>query len=688
MLIELKTLPIKYETPSVHVEFLDEEIPKTTKDTEEIEFPLAEIKKLGPLEYCVNFFRGFYELILENFYTILLFIMLIVGVIIYDKTLEPCTKEEKICIKTIGSQLMNWFLIIWIVSMMYSGMILAMYYRKITRLFCIPLIGCLLYIFFVSNGWTYSSHGNYNNLVLIALIAINISLFVIFRKYYKFIKKTKYPGFALFMTLVIYTLMIGLVNYIGNNGCQRWGNGFNNTRILTKETYCKLENQNLCWYNYFNLLNDFIVNQIISIGGYFLSHPATFYMNLNLTELALLKNNLVSLPQTNHWSNQDRSIENFENNIINNMRIINSMYQETNNSIEVLLNDTSFLPQISFFLKRNETVLQKARENLENAKNKPLTKNVIAIYLDEISRSQFISKFKTTFKWIEQFYNNSNSSHEAYQFYRYHAVSDNIKENFMSTYFGIPVDSQNGQPLNKAFRNQGFITAASHNYCSSQHFIYHENEAAKIAFEPYDYENLALFCYPFSSGPIKQYKEKLSYESDLMANFFGKNPTEYIFQYSKEFWNVYPNESKFLDLGLIDLKSKNEKELKDIDYYLSNFLKDMSKKEFFNETTILIYSVIGAPLNLISYLTENIGASNPEVRLPAMFLMLPRNIANQYGEKLRSNEQVLTSGYDIHNLMESLSGCNENTWRGGNLFESIQSKRNCKNIYANSCVCQ
>ena len=81
-----------------------------------------------------------------------------------------------------------------------------------------------------------------------------------------------------------------------------------------------------------------------------------------------------------------------------------------------------------------EEVIHKEKEN--GTYDERIDKNVVIIYIDNISRAHFIRKMKKTVKWLEQYVDNEESDYTTYQYTRYHSSMYATSGNNAALFYG------------------------------------------------------------------------------------------------------------------------------------------------------------------------------------------------------------------------------------------------------------
>ena len=137
---------------------------------------------------------------------------------------------------------------------------------------------------------------------------------------------------------------------------------------------------------------------------------------------------------------------------------------------------------------------------------------------------------------------------------------------------------------------------------------------------------------------------------------FGLDTFHFIFEFGNKFWNLYPDNKKFLRLTFQDAHEVKGQVIKYLDKYLYNFLNELYEKKFLNDTAIFIFSNHGNNyFNIYYYLFKN-DDSLIERTYGTLFIILPSNIEKNiykdyYYKNAYINQQTLISPFDIHDTL-------------------------------------
>lgn len=125
--------------------------------------------------------------------------------------------------------------------------------------------------------------------------------------------------------------------------------------------------------------------------------------------------------------------------------------------------------KLEFSVKRNETRAQEQlklrseiieKEKAQGVYDERIDKNVLFLYIDNISRANFERRLKKTAKWLEQFVDNEDSEYQTYQFFRYHSVFYNTEYTSAAMYYGqIKQVSNTSNNIFNSYSRNGYVTA-------------------------------------------------------------------------------------------------------------------------------------------------------------------------------------------------------------------------------------
>lgn len=324
---------------------------------------------------------------------------------------------------------------------------------------------------------------------------------------------------------------------------------------------------------------------------------------------------------------------------------------------EVIIDFKKEFPEMSVRVKKDEQLVEKRQKMRKAAKNsKFITKNVIHLFIDSLSRDNFRRKMPKSFARLNSYFNNKNSPARTYQFFKYHALASWTFANMVPTGFGVDSGFQgNAIHSNKYFKEKGFILGQSHNYCQREFYDLEPGNVEKFVWDGFDHDANLLGCDPNYSVPGHPFAILNGSYGMKRRCMYGKDTSWYVFDYGKKFWKAYIDEPKYLRLAFIDAHEGTGEVVKYMDEKFIDFFDFLETEGSLNDTTIVFQSDHG--VNMPGFYTF-VDAEDfwIEKTLPSLYLIVPQHVANEYDEVLKAKENLMLSPFDVHNTLLHLSG--------------------------------
>ena len=610
------------------------------------------------------------EYIKHNLFTktdIYLGIMNIIGIVLYHIGLMPCEKDPSECTIKRG---MIFYVTIGILSaissILFSIYISITLYKKkhfLHYLYTIPA-----YIYFITKykGTETIDHGFYNALgwVIILILIVPIVLFCFF--IYNLIKNKKY--IFLCAIVIIFLLIILIYNNLSGFSCDFWDLGLNNTKINNdKDLYpCHvlIPEKDKCYLKKMDAFFDFskIFRPSCTAQDILEGEKKNLLNSLSDKYFGVSKLNHFGYPITTipekYSMYSVRDLPEFQERINHNM-IKMDLYNKENYpdepfpEVELFFNENNY-GRIKINVIKNETL---SKERKEISKNKhSLFNNVLIIYIDAISRNLFQRKFYKLSKYIEQYmpYNKDEKEkgYSSFQFMKYNTLKGLTLPNIKSMFYGISLDESDGINVVKFYKKQGYITGHTGTTCGKEIFSVNGLlQSQHLDYDNWDHENIALFCDPNFFDA--RYPVNKGVASVLKRCLYGKYGFEYMIEYTKQFWNLYPDNKKFFR---IHFNEGHEGSMELVTYLadpLLEFVKYFFDNNLLKDTFIFIVSDHGnhmvGPWAIIrpkDYILES--------TLATLFFIIPNNnklYENGLYDIIHKNQQIFLTPYDIHDTM-------------------------------------
>ena len=649
----------------------------------------------------------FSEKIKRNYLTkknLFLVILNIAGIVFYNYSLMTCESDATICTLKQG---LFFYVKIGILTFLsaicfsiYAS--ITLYYNKyyFHYLYTIPP-----YLYFIINhtGTDTPEHGLYNSLGWIIFNFLIISITLSILKIYNLIKYKNYK--TVFYIIIIILGVIIYFNTLPGFSCDFWPYGLNNTRVDNdKNKYaCELmmPGKDKCYLRKMDGVFDFsrIFRPSCAAESVLGEEKQRFLNSLDDKFFGVSKLNHFGYPITTVPEKFDMlkssSLREYQE-LINHNTIKMDLYNEENYpgfpypEVEVFFDENNH-GRVKINLTRNDTL---STERKEVAKDKnSIFNNVFILYIDSISRNLFRRKFHKLAKLIEQYMpynrNEKEKPFNSFQFLKFNTFMGLTFPNIKAMFYGVDLDNPNGVNVLKYYKQQGFVTGHTGTTCARE--IYSVVNAIvdmgkDLDYDVWDHENIALFCDPnFFDATYLLYR---GVQSVLKRCLYGKYGFEYIIEYSKQFWNAYPDNKKFYRVHFNEPHEGSTELLTYLADPIYEFVKYFFDNNLFNDTFLLILSDHGTKL-IGPYTFMRPQDYVLEETLPALFFIMPNNekfYENGMYDEIHKNQQVYLSPFDIHDTLVQLAyeyekvDPNLNSKKGSSILSYINPmERYCEN---------
>ena len=562
-------------------------------------------------------------------------------------------------------------------STLISIILFLSFHRIIIRIFIIPIVIIYPILFLCNRGNSLSEHGIYNTIVFIgvSIIFLGGAEFILFL--YRSYTKKYYKRLIITGTITILPFILFIIS--GFASCIGWKKGINDIEIINdpSKDSCYIREPSFCTIPIFDNIFDFS-----RIGSNTCEGTHNDKKQLEVYIPRIENYNSIAFPDTTKYSFETESRVG-----IFHYKVFNDIYnpeEQTDRKSEVIVHyDEKGKGNVEINVTRDEN-LAKTRNEL--AKNFPVKyENILFIYIDAISRNHFKRKLPKTSIFIKRYLHNYQYKAgilNAYQFMKYSNFKGTTQENTMPMFYGDSMQNSAGISILKYFKNKGYITCGSENLCHRELFAIQGYKNEFTEFESFDHENYALFCDPNYCVPNNPFGFFQGMYSIYRRCLYGKDTSEYVFEYGNKFWEAYKNERKFVRLSFIDAHEGTMEVIKYLDDYLFKFLTSFVDNYLNDKTAIIIASDHGQ--NMISLHTfMNSQDFIYERTLGSLFILLPDN-DNYDPYPIEQNEQRFVTPYDIHDTLIDFAGGNSNEYsnNGQSLLKEINGlNRNCLKYY-------
>ena len=594
----------------------------------------------------------------NNINELKIIILSFVSFFFYFISFKGCEGTQSYCLVTLSP---SFFYLIGVYIMICSLISLYIFYQvlknKVSKFHLIYYLPILIYLlYFVDNGSDLSHHGSYNKMIFYVLFIAFIIIFLIIC-----LLKYIYDNYRIiFISLTLSFIWIIIYTYIKlTKNCDTWYDGLNGIRLENNKKYdkCKIVHPKKCWINLIDGIFD--VSRILNENCNNFRGGEKAELLKYLTPDFNHTHNF-GYPITTNYTWLDQShFDRFFNNVMADMIDLDKVnYNKINDNLkpEIILkfDPITEMGKIDIKINKNET-LANERNKIYNSllpKDKPKYNNILFLYIDAISRPEFIRAMKNTQKFISKYFNSSEKSF--YQMMKYQNFIFFTQQNVNPMFFGESMFNSNGTSILKHIKKKGYITGHSNNICTRQLYDIEDNYTENIEYDNFDHENIAMMCDPNFYNPENRFTPYMGPYSIRRRCLYGKDTFEYVIEYGEKFWETYVNEHKFLRLSFQDAHEGTLEVVKYLDIKLAEFLEKFDKKGYLKDTAIFFVSDHGN--NMVGF--YNIFQSEDyvlEKTLGTWFMLLPKKKGIE--EKfLEINQQRMVSPYDIHDTLLDMFG--------------------------------
>ena len=632
---------------------------------------------------------------------ILIFILYISGAIFYFLSLTHIEGLGMNCFSHGGIKCYYILAKLTLISGLLTGLsIYIIVLKKYNKMHFLMIIVIYIFFFLLDHHSEIVKHGFYNFIGF----SIITSIFFLSLNFFHFlvylIKKKLYLISILIIIPFPFFYFKIKIYKLNHFSCVNWNKGLNNTYIdnSSKDYPCiiNIPKPNSCYLSEIGPYFDFSTKYrpTCSAKNIMEKEKEKFLKDLNklnFSEISLKKHFGFPLTNTEEFIPDEygnmcyAGNKSFQKEIYKKI-ILMDLYNKNKDKyypnisypeIEVIFDGE--IGKIIINIEKNETLI-KEREKKINRKNNSIInyKNVLILFFDTLSRAHFFRKFPKIVRFLDIFSryetNSFKKNMSTFQYLKYNSIETFTAPNLIASYYGGKVDG-NGTHFGNYFKENGFIIGRTNNFCEKEVVV---NENNKTCFKhcKWDHEGLALGCIKgFYNGKFVS-----RFASFVKRCLFGKDLTEYSLEYLETFWNVYINQHKMFLYQTDEGHEPTGELIGHYDDIYYNFLNKFYSNGLLKDTVIIIFSDHGEHLTGPLYLFNSEDFFF-ERTLATLFLIIPNNkllyIDNLF-EKIKYNEQVFATPFDIYNTLIDLSN-NKNNYRnyspyGNSLFTKFDIK--------------
>jgi hypothetical protein len=464
--------------------------------------------------------------------------------------------------------------------------------------------------------------------------------------------------------------------------CGNWRKGLLDTEIDNTVPGCQIREPKYCWMN--------LMDNVFDISGWVGENCEQIRMDSREQLIRWTRTSqatVLGFPRVERWRFfPDSTLNEFQ------FRVLGSVIdmedprvpRQIKDRTEITVNFKKVPPEINIRIARDEQLVTKRTKIRNSHKNTNfITKNVIHLFIDSLSRDNFRRKLPKSKKWLERFFNNENSDAKVYQFFKYHSIASWTYINMVPTTFGVDGSFQ-GSPVHSVryYKEKGFITSTVDNSCGREFYDIEPGNIEKFQFEAFDHDANLIGCEPNYTVPGHPFAILNGPYGMKRRCLYGKDTSHYVFEYGKKFWKSYLDMPKYLRMAFIDAHEGTGEVVKYMDEKIVDFFDFLEAQGSLKDTVVIIQADHG--VNMPGFYTF-VDAQDffIEKTLPAFFLITPQTVAKEYDEIIKGKENLMLSPYDVHNTFLHLSGAPKMAFN--NVGKSLFVKSDEQERYERTC---
>ena len=636
------------------------------------------------------------------------FIIYIITFLIYKQSLFNC--DNLILNECIEKYNIN-IIMNCLIKCIISGLILSfniafIVWKLLSTVHIFVILVFIIALLFLDYGNDIYNHGLINLVIFFISLVLGAVFLIVIQSIRSFFIEKNYK-LAIYLIVLILLIFIGFYScYAIIVNCSYWNKGFNNIEIDNdKNKYsCRIQKPNKCYINAFDGFFDFSKMMDYNCNAQKSSFSETVE-NYTLYYDVIFDDNVsvLNFPMTN---NENYSGDEFNNGYNFARKVISNIKGDTEKDLEnsevFLIKDGKY-GTIEMNIKKNKTLIEKRRKNLDHSSK---IKNIIFIYFDSLSRPQFHRQLHSFSSLLSGLLDDAHTNYESFEFLKYHTFDNyNLHHSINSIFYGsstlqneYQTEEDKPQHILSHLKKNGFITAQSANICSK-----HLSGSYYSSFnDEFDHENVGMFCDTNYFIVDQKKKNIKGPHSSLKRCLFGKNTFEYVINYGKIFWDTYPENNKFLQLGFFDGNERTGEVVKYLDEFLVDFILDIINQGKFYKTALFLVSSKGEIEAGI--FNKNINSEYfYEKNLGSWFMLINKyGVEDEIIQNIRNNIQKFVTPYDVYESMLSIiydcydidcgGRIKHRSNNGNSVFNNINGyERNCelyKEISEYQCHCK
>lgn len=626
------------------------------------------------------------------------FIRLFFFIILYLPSLERCSETDKKCFDHMHNRFFVWGICLLISSYLFCNLIYEAFIKvlegvrdkntnKVTIGGALVLLATVSYLALgsLNPGFGWQSHGSLSRIFFNMFLILNILVIGSLKILSKIQDKYNSIGNLLYVLffLSISFFLLNRILYTKDS----FNTGFAGHTVENYTRRCHWRKISVNWYSAFDDLFWRFSHKHSDCNESWFKSDLAFVKKKFQTKIKGMK---VMYPRAEDFDYDTRQhFHHFQNEFVKNIKLIKSDEVDPQHHSYLNLEDP-MKPKLEINITRDEGMIAKKKELMKNNKELKKRPNVLVLLIDSLSRQHFFRKMPKTAAYFENYFERKEPGFEAYQFFRFHAVSRKDYPNLLTMRYDSREFWEALHPWHRFetnYKDEGWVTSTSTGKCEVNELDLRDEENGKKypSKDPLDYEFYAAACDPNATpieDPFQVFKGPFS---EFRRCLYGDDSSRYNLDFVYDMWKKYPDMPKLSVVTLLDGHEFTGELPVYLDKHIPDFFEKMKKEGLLEDSITFLLSDHGNNANL---LFKNTKSGLNELSNPFLMMMLSKNNADVYGKTLKNNEQKLLSMHDVNRVLNEIAGAKQEFVGWNYMLHEIEDDRTCGDANIPPAICR
>ena len=302
------------------------------------------------------------------------------------------------------------------------------------------------------------------------------------------------------MIVIALTFILFMYIYRVRPSCTGWANGLKGSQLINDGKHCTVPIPDMCEYGIRNNILDFNrwgdtcdkttntfditqvktsrdLDHVTKVGFPRTEDRAAYYGTSNIAYREWIRDNIIDMGDP-------------------------KVSQETKDNIESTIDVSNpDNPILSTQIKPDQVRSEEQRllrervvqqEKIQGTYGSRIDKDVLILYIDNISRTHIYRQLPETIKFLESLYKNDDADASAYQFFRYHSSYFNTLRSNNGLWYGqVDTVDDTSSDVFDSFTQNGYMTGFFKDACENHANIFDEED---LALHKWDHRGGSFTC--------------------------------------------------------------------------------------------------------------------------------------------------------------------------------------------------